>query len=412
MLKPAAPSSSPASSAGLKPVMGFWAIVLFGVGDILGAGIYGLVGKVAGLVGPAAWLSFLSALIVAALTGLTYAELTSRIPRSAGAAAYTQDAFGRKRLSRCVGFLVVFSGIVSMAAASHAFAGYFAVFAGGLPKGAVLAGFFVLLTVINLRGIRDSSIANIVCTMIELTGLLIVIAAGWRFLGQTNVLEVVPAPEISVPAALLQGGVLAFYAFIGFEDMVNVAEEVRDARRVLPWAILTALTIASSLYILITIIAVSAVPYRELAASGAPLTAVVAKGFPNIPPQFFSGIAVFAVANTALLNFVMGSRVLYGMSSQGLLPGFLSKVHAATGTPRRSILLVGALGLLLAATGSFTVLAQSTSVILLSVFLLLNLALLALKRKTGKSPGTFTVPWIVPALGAASCGALLLFAKP
>lgn len=161
--------SSAKHTHGLKPALGFWAIALYGVGDILGAGIYGLVGKVAGIIGPAAWMSFLAAMIVAALTGLTYAELTARIPRSAGAAAYTQEAFGRKRLSRLVGFLVVFSGIVSMAA-SHAFAGYFAVFAGGLPKLAVLVGFFAVLTLINLKGIRESSAANIVCTMIELTG--------------------------------------------------------------------------------------------------------------------------------------------------------------------------------------------------------------------------------------------------
>lgn len=230
-----------------------------------------------------------------------------------------------------------------------------------------------------------------------------------------NVFEVAPAAGISPGVALLQGGVLAFYAFIGFEDMVNVAEEVRDARRILPWAILTALAVASVFYILIAMIAVSAVPYRELAASSAPLTAVVSKGFPGLPPHLFSGIAVFAVANTALLNFVIGSRLLYGMSSQGLLPGFLSKVHPRTLTPHRAILLVGAIGLVIAATGSFAVLAQSTSVILLSVFLLLNISLLALKasrRARAAEAGAFCVHWIVPALGAVSCSALFLFAKP
>lgn len=397
----------------LKPLLGFWAIALYGVGDILGAGIYGLVGKVAGLMGAAAWMSFLAALTVAALTGLTYAELTSRIPRSAGAAAYCQEAFGRSNLSRLIGFLVVFSGIVSMAAASHAFAGYFSVFFPDLPRAAVLVLFFALLTLIILKGIRESSAANVVCTMIELSGLLIVIIAGWRFLGGTDITRLSPPQGVSPAAALLQGGVLAFYAFIGFEDMVNVAEEVKDSRRVLPWAILTAIGIASLLYILITVIAVSAIPHAELAASSAPLAAVVAKGLPGLSPQLFSGIAVFAVANTALLNFVMGSRVLYGLSSQGLLPAFLSRVNTKTATPHWAILVVGSIGVILALSGSFSVLAQSTSLILLCVFLLMNIALITLKLTKHPAPKEFfTVPLAIPILGAFFCGGLFFFAKP
>ncbi len=402
------------TSPKLKRVLGLTALTFYGVGDILGAGIYALIGKVAGIVGAAVWASFLVAFFVAAMTALSYAELCSRIPRSAGAAVFTLEAFGKKWLSYGVGVLLLFSGLVSMGAGSRAFAGYLTRLVPALPENAVIFLFFFGLAAINLIGIKESSRANIVCTLIEMAGLFIVIAAGVKFFGKADLLTVA-APETPghAPAvAILQGGVLAFYAFVGFEDLANVAEETKDPERNMPRAILLALSLGAVIYMLVAVAAVSVLPPAELAASKAPLVDVVQKGFPWFPVWAFSLIALFAVANTALLNFIMGSRVLYGMSSDRLLPAALGKVHPKTGTPYFAILVIWAVALVIAYSGSLVVLARSTSLILLCVFLLVNASLIALKLRPTAPTAAFKVPLAVPILGILSCSVLLIFAWP
>lgn len=387
----------------LKRSLGTFALIVYGVGDILGAGIYALIGKVAGMAGEAAWISFVVAFVVASLTGLTYAELSSRFPRSAGAALFSLAAFKNKGLSYLVGFLVLLSGMVSMATVSRAFAGYLNALFPEISFPVVVILFLLVLAVINFCGIRESSAANVICTSIEVTGIFIVIVAGMKFFGQVNYLNLTTAQTISAPTAILQAGVLAFYAFIGFEDLANLAEEVRTPEKTLPRAILTALAVATVIYILTAIAAVSAVPPAELASSQAPLVLVVSKGFPQVPKEWFTFVALFAVANTALINFIMGSRIIYGMAQERLIPSVLGRVHPKTQTPHVAIIFIFSVVLFLALTGRIVILAQSTSFLLLVVFFAVNLSLVVLKlRKRGQRP-IFQIPIAVPIIGALCC---------
>jgi APA family basic amino acid/polyamine antiporter len=392
----------------LKRSLGLGALVLYGVGDILGAGIYALVGKTAGIVGSACWLSFAIALVVAFLTGLSYAELGSRMPRAAGAAAFCQAAFRKPFLSYLIGFLMMFSGMVSMATVSHAFGGYFRALFPAVPFYAIILVFFSMLGFINFRGIRESSMTNILCTCIEMSGILIVIVAGLRFFGNVDYLEITPLPTVSSAGALFQGGILAFYAFIGFEDIVNVSEEAHEPERNIPKAIIAALCITSVVYILTAIAAVSAVPAGELSSSAAPLLLVVQKSFPWFPREIFTLITFFAVTNTGLLNCIMSSRILYGMSREGLVPAVFGKIHPQTQTPHWAILFVFFAALALALTGQIVVLAQSGSLLLLSIFVATNVSLLKLKSQKLPEP-PFRVPAVIPLLGAISCLTLIAF---
>lgn len=387
----------------LKRTLGLFSLVAYGVGDILGAGIYGLVGKIAGIVGNACWLSFLFALFVASLTGLSYAELASRFPRAGGETSYSFEAFRIPILSHALGFLVLMSGVVSMAAVSHAFGGYVRAIFPAVPLKAIILVFFSILAVISFWGMRESSAANVVCTMIELTGLLIVIAAGASYFGKVDYLQFSPQAELSGRwAAVFQGGVLAFYAFIGFEDMVKASEEAHNPSRVIPRAILISLAIVGFFYVMTALAAVSVVPAGELASAEAPLMRVVERGLPQIPRGLFTLIALFAVTNTALVNFVMGARLLYGMAEEGLVPRVLGRIHPLRRTPHVAIAAVFFLALGLAMTGTLSRLAQSTAALLLIVFFVVNLSLLGVKKKSGPAHPGFSVSVWVPVLGAVT----------
>ncbi|MBI2167412.1 MAG: amino acid permease [Candidatus Omnitrophica bacterium] len=395
--------------ARLKRSLGLFALVAYGVGDILGAGIYVLIGKMAGLVGNACWLSFLIALVVASLTGLSYAELSSRFPRSAGESYYSLKAFGRPLLSYLVGFLVLISGVVSMAVVSQGFTGYVTALCPFLPGPGVILCFFLVLTVINFWGMRESSVTNIFCTALEISGILIVIAAGIGAFGRVNYLEISPPAGMKVSTALSQGAVFAFYAFIGFEDMVKAAEESREPEKLIPRAIVWSIAIVACLYVLTALAAVSVVPAGELAKSQAPLALVVKTGFPGIPPALFTLIALFAVTNTALVNFVMGSRLLYGMAREGLAPEAFAHIHPKRNTPDRAIIALLAVALPLALAGSLATLAQSNSLILLTVFFLVNVSLTVIKLRPAEAIPPFQIPVVIPILGALTCLFLIFY---
>ncbi len=396
----------------LRRSLGFWALVFYGVGDILGAGIYALVGKVAGVAGAASWAAFSVALLVAALTALSYAELGGRYPKSAGESYFAQQAFGRPGLALLVGWVVLCSGILSLATVSVAFGGYMSGLLPGIPQNATVVGILSLLAAINFRGMRESSTANIVATMVELTGLLIVIVAGALFLGRSSEHGVVQTIHTGSDVGwnrIAQGAALSFFAFIGFEDMVNVAEEVKNPERNMPRAILTALAAAGIVYLLVVIVATSVVAPSTLADSEAPLLAVVLQSTDAVPGGLFTLIALFAVANTGLLNFIMGSRLIYGMSRQGLLPEVLGTVHPTRRTPHWAILTVFAVALALALSGTLTYLAGTTSLLLLLVFFTVHVSLIVIKRRAKVPPRTFCAPRTVPFLGAMSCVALMPF---
>lgn len=392
--------------------LGFWALVFYGVGDILGAGIYALVGKVAGVAGAASWAAFGVALFVAGLTALTYAELGGRFPRSAGESFFAQQAFGRPGLSLVVGWVVLCSGILSLATVSVAFGGYMSGLIPGLPPTIAIIGILLLLAAINFRGMRESSTTNIIATMVELTGLLIVIVAGALFLGRSPELSVAATIQASATVdctSIARGAALSFFAFIGFEDMVNVAEEVKDPGRNMPRAILTALLVTGIVYLAVVIVATSVVAPDLLGQSEAPLLSVVQHSTDAVPRGLFSLIALFAVANTGLLNFIMGSRLIYGMSRQGLLPEPLGRVHPSRRTPHWAILSVLGAALALALSGTLTYLAGTTSLLLLTVFFTVHISLILIKRRANTGTRTFCAPTIVPFLGALTCIALMPF---
>ncbi|MFW2388557.1 MAG: APC family permease [Polyangiales bacterium] len=396
----------------LRRSLGFWALVFYGVGDILGAGIYALVGKVAGVAGSASWAAFGVALFVAGLTALTYAELGGRFPRSAGESFFTEQAFGRPGLALLVGWVVLCSGILSLATVSVAFGGYMSGLLPGLPPSVTIVGILLLLAAINFRGMRESSTTNIIATMVELTGLLIVIVAGALFLGRDSASGIAQTIESSRSVGwteIASGAALGFFAFIGFEDMVNVAEEVKDPERNMPRAILIALCVTGVVYLLVVLVATSVVAPAVLADSEAPLLSVVQRATDVVPDRLFATIALFAVANTGLLNFIMGSRLIYGMSRQGLLPAALGKVHPRRRTPHLAILAVLGVALVLALSGTLSYLAGTTSLLLLLVFFTVNVSLATIKRRDRGAIRTFCAPRLVPIAGALSCLGLMPF---
>jgi amino acid transporter len=386
-------------------------MALYGLGSMLGAGIYGLMGKAAGVAGNAVWLAFIVALVAALLTALSYASLGSRYPRAAGAAYVTQRAYGFPLLSFMVGLALVCSGLTSIATQCQVFAANIAQLFGlkTIPLSWLALGFLLLLTGIVFRGIRESMWVNVFCTLVEAGGLILVIAVGASYWGSVDYLAT-PASLGADPALLLvmQGAVLAFFAFIGFEDMYNVAEEVREPERNLPLGLILAMAGAAVLYIAVAVTAVSVVPWNELAEAPGPIAEVVNRAAPSIPPVVFTGITLFAVANTALVNYVTASRLIYGMARQGLLPAPFGNLHAGRRTPHIAIAAVLLVLTALVLVGTVTELAAATVLLLLLVFMTVNAALFILKRRKGEKPARFEIPSFVPALGALVCGVLIV----
>jgi APA family basic amino acid/polyamine antiporter len=386
-------------------------MALYGLGSMLGAGVYGLIGKAAGQAGNAVWLAFIVALIAALLTALSYASLGSRYPRAAGAAYVTQRAYGFPLLSFMVGLALVCSGLTSIATQSRVFSANLITLFGieDLSVAWLALAFLLVMTSIVFRGIRESMWLNVLCTLVEASGLILVVAVGISYWGSVDYLETPAVPgDDSAVLIVIQGGILAFFAFIGFEDMYNVAEEVREPQRTIPLGLIAAMAIAAVLYIGVAITSVSVVPWQELAEAPGPITEVVSRAAPLIPPVLFTGITLFAVANTGLVNFVTASRLLYGMARQGLLPSILGQVHAGRRTPHVAIAALFLILVPLALSGTISELASATVLLLLAVFTVVNGSLFILKGRKGEAPGQFEIPRLVPALGALVCLGLIV----
>jgi basic amino acid/polyamine antiporter, APA family len=383
----------------LKRVFGLPTLIIYGVGDILGAGIYAVVGKIAGISGTLVWAAFLTAMVVAALTALSYAELGSRFPQSGGVAYFVHRAFHNDWLSTLVGWIMFCTCLVSMATGAKAFAGYFNAFAPVVSPELIILVFFLVLAFVNFRGMEESSALNIVCTAIEFSGLLIVILVSSLFVlggADATAATATISPTPIGWVAVFQGAALAFYAFIGFEDIVNVAEEVKNPERNVPRAILISLGIAGVIYVLVSWLATQVLSPAALTASNAPLLDVVSQAQPSFPRVVFTFIPLFAVLNTVLLNFVTASRLLYGMSREGLLPAWLGKLHARRATPHRTLLVILPIAIFLTLSGTLQFLAGTTATMLLGMFCLVNLSLLITKRRTPQTSG-FQVPYLIPA---------------
>lgn len=374
-------------------------LALYGLGTTIGAGIYALIGEVASVAGMHAPLSFLVAAVMAGLTAFSFAELGSRFPRSAGEAHYLHIAFGARALSVIVGLMVVFAGVVSSAAIVNAFVGYLHEFIE-VPRSLAIIGIVLLLGIIAAWGIAESVAAAGIVTLIEIGGLLMIIWAGGESLQHLPAAlpDILPSGDLTAWSGILAGAVLAFFAFIGFEDMVNVAEETRNPARVLPMAIIVTLIATTAIYLVISIISVLAVPLEELASHDAPL-ALIYERSTGQSAHVLSTIGIIAVLNGALVQVIMASRVLYGLGAQKLLPDFLASVNARTQTPVVATGLVVGIILVLALGFGLAGLAETTSLITLSIFALVNGALIRIRLRDGRPDEGVSYPLVVPILG-------------
>jgi basic amino acid/polyamine antiporter, APA family len=384
-------------------------LLFFIVGDILGGGIYALVGEVGRETGGAIWAAFALALVMAAFTAGSYAELVSKYPRAGGGGLYVHRAFGRPFASFIVAFAVVVSGITSASALARGFGGdYLSTFVD-VPIVATALALLALIAAVNLRGIAESVKLNVGFTLVEIGGLVLIVIVAAVALGQGDA-EPARAFEFkqgsSVLGASLAGAALAFYALIGFEDSVNVAEETRDPHRAYPKALFGGLAIAGVLYLFVTIGASMVVPTSELVDSSGPLLEVVRQGPLDIPEKLFSAIGLLALSNGALINMIMASRLLYGMAQEGVVPRPFVKVLPERRTPWFAILFTSSLAAVLVATGDLGSLADTTVALLVVVFGIVNVCVLVLRRESVEHEH-FVVPSIVPVIGVAISIALL-----
>jgi basic amino acid/polyamine antiporter, APA family len=406
-----------ASEPSLRRVMGPWLLLLFIVGDILGTGIYALTGQVAKQVGGAVWLPFLLAFVVALITALSYLELVTKYPQAAGAALYTHKAFGIHFVTFIVAFAVMCSGITSASTASRAFAANMSnAFNLGLSGGIGITllglGFMAVVALVNFRGVGESVKANVVLTCVELSGLLVIIFIGLWAIGSgagdvSRVLEFRTSGTGSMVWPVIAATTLAFFAMVGFEDSVNMAEECQDPTRIFPKILLTGLGITGLIYILVSISAITLVSPEDLGEGETPLLKVVQAGAPNFPLEIFGFITMFAVANSALINMLMASRLVYGMSREHVLPPVLGKVHPTRRSPYVAIAFTTLLAFgLITFVGEVPALGGTTALLLLCVFTVVNIAVLVLRRDP-VGHEHFRTPTFLPVLGALTCAFLV-----
>ena len=413
----------------LRRVMGPKLLLLFIVGDILGTGVYALTGQVAAEVGGAAWAPFLAAFVVATITACSYLELVTKYPQAAGAALYTHKAFGVHFVTFLVAFAVMSSGITSASTESYAFADFMNdglgldLAPGGTGLVLLALGFMLVIALVNFRGVGESVKANVVLTLVELSGLLMVILIGFYAMADgrasfDRVMVFESGEDKGAFIAVATATALAFFAMVGFEDSVNMAEETEDPRRDFPRTMLTGLGITGVIYVLVSICAVALVPVGTLAdPDNQALTQVVAVGAPSLPfDTIFPFIAMFAVANSALINMLMASRLLYGMANQDVLPRVFGKVHAERRTPWVSIIFTtllafGLIVYVVRANASedgatnVSLLGGTTALLLLCVFTVVNVALLVLRTDT-VDHDHFRTPFLLPVIGALTCAFL------
>lgn len=405
----AQPTPPDAGGSKLKQAITGPLLYLFILGDVLGAGIYALMGTLSAEVGGALWAPLVLALLLALLTAGSYAELVTKYPKAGGAAIFAERAFRQPLVSFLVGFSMLAAGVTSAAGLSLAFAGdYLGTFVD-LPPVPTAIAFLAAVALLNARGISESLKGNVVMTVIEVSGLVIVIVVVAVMLGGGggDVSRVGEFPVGANPAlATLGAAIIAYYSFVGFETSANVAEEVRDPSRVYPRALFGALATAGVVYVLVGVASSIALPASDLADSTGPLLAVVAATGVGVPSWVFSLIALVAVANGALLTMIMASRVTFGMAEQGLLPRSLGAVLPRRRTPWAAIAVTTAVAVALTTVGDISVLAQTVVLLLLVVFISTNVAVLVLRRDRVEH-GHFRVWTWVPVAGVASCVLLL-----
>lgn len=372
----------------LRRDVGLFAATVYGIGIILGAGVYALVGEAAGLAGNSVWLSFLLAAAVSAFTGLSYMELISMFPRSAAEYIYVKNAFGNKLLAFNVGWVEIFADIIATSAVSLGFAGYFnALF--GTPIILTALGLILALSAINFWGIKESARLNVVFSMIEIAGLIFVIllALFYGHYGTVNYLEMPRGIGGTLSAAAL-----IFFAYIGFEDLANISEEVKDARKNVPKALLISVVITTVIYVLVGMAVVSLVGWQELAGSKAPLALAVSHVLGDNAFWLMSIIALFATANTVLIGLIVGSREMYGMSKDGSFPKALSRIHYKRRTPWIAVIVTMFFAMSFVLLGHINIVASITDLGTFYIFIFVNAAAIALRYRMPEAERMFRTP--------------------
>jgi len=374
-------------------------LVMYGLGTTVGAGIYVLIGKIAEVAGFYAPASFLLASLAVAFTALSYAELVSRYPLSAGEAVYVQEGFNIRPLSVLVGLLVVVAGIVSTATLAKGVAGYLDLFIN-LPDWVSIVVVITILSAIAAWGITESVSVAAIFTLLEIGGLVLVLWVARDSLGEgiIHLPNMFPPFKLEVWSGVFLGSFLAFYAYIGFEDMVNVAEEVKNPQRNFPVAIVLVLVITTILYIAIALTAVTLASVSELAKSEAPLALLYTKATGQ-KAVMLGLLSICAIINGALIQIIMASRILYGMANRSWLPQVLAKVNPVTRTPIIATVSLGVAIIVMALFIPLVTLASATSTVILVTFALVNIALIRIKLKVTPAPGVYSCPIWVPVLG-------------
>ncbi|MCP8307547.1 MAG: amino acid permease [archaeon] len=395
-------------SGALKREVGLAGAVAYGVGIIVGAGVYALIGRAAGQAGNSVWLSFILAAIVASFTGLSYAELSSMFPVSGAEYVYVEKAFRSKFWAFIIGWLVFLSGVISSSAVALGFGGYLMSYIG-ISEALTAILLILFLSLVNFWGIKESVKLNVVFTLTEVSGLVLVILFGARYFGSVNYFE---AP--SGARGIVSAAALIFFAFIGFESLAKIGEETKDPKRTIPRALILALIISTILYAIVALSVVSIIPYDQIALSTSPLADVALKAQGPQAYLILSIIALFATANTVLIILISTSRIAYGMAKESSLPNILSKVHKKRGTPWVAILFTMAISSLFALIGDIELVANVTNFTTFLVFFAVNLALISLRRKrinkkeAFKSPLTIMNVPVLAVFGALSSFIMLL----
>lgn len=374
--------------AALRRQLGLFQTTMYGVGLILGAGIYALIGDAAGTAGNSLWLSFVLAAVASVFTGLSYAELSSMYPKAAAEYSFVKNAFKNNFIAFIVGWLTLFVTIISAATIALGFGGYFGdLFGIPILISAVLV--IIGLSFVNFAGIRESSSMNMIFTVIEAAGLTLVIWIGFALFGNVEI-NYFDAPHGL--SGVFSAFTLVFFAYIGFENIANIAEEIRNPKKVLPKAIILSISITAIVYILVSVSAIRVLSWQELDSSIAPLADVVKRALGPQAQIVLSFIALFATTNTVLIMLVSGSRILYGISKDKALPAIFGRVHKQTRTPWLAVSIIGFLSIVFVFAGDIRTIANISVFTIIMVFILVNLSLIWLRYKEPNYERPFRSP--------------------
>ncbi|MCG2724318.1 MAG: amino acid permease [Nanoarchaeota archaeon] len=398
----------------LKKELTLFDAVVYGIGIIIGAGIYALIGKGAGLAGNALWLSFVIGGFVALFSGFSYAELSSAFSKDAAEYNFTKHATRNRMFSFVIGWLTIFAGIAAMATVSTGFAGYFHSLTG-LPEIPVAVGLLFFCMVVNLLGLKFSTRLVVLTSIVQVIGLMFVISLGMTYIGKFGMADIFDFSKGI--EGIVAASSLMFFAYIGFEGIANMSEEIRNSKKVVPKALIISIIGATVIYILIAIVSVSMADYGALAVSEAPLalavsTASVKLGYAMPTGFLLSIIALFATASTVLIGSIMTSRILYGMREDHSFPESLGYIHPKNNVPYMSVLVTSIFAIVLAAVGNIMLLANLTNFAIFAAFFSVNFSLIILRTDASFKP-KFRAPLsignisISAVVGAISCAILL-----